>query len=282
MILDTLQYILDTQTSQNKLFIRTTLKESLQDFVLQFVYNHKTYKRFIFTGGTCLRKIYGLPRLSEDVDFDSQHEINLAEFGNQILSYFAHQLKYPHIHTKVAHNQQTIFLKFPQILAELGIAQPNDSTQLFVRCDLAWIKGIKFTTQVHSLSTHNFTFFATSYDLPTLFAHKIVVFLTRDFRKGAAQKIAFKGRDLFDLVWFFEQSKKSNFQLVPNWDRVHELTNTHDKQKITELIITKTNSINPKDVRLDLEPFIESPATIDGFTQNFQTIITQNATQINK
>ena len=54
----------------NGLFVRSALKEVLQDYVLNFVYNNKTYKDLIFTGGTCLRKVYGLPRLSEDLDFD--------------------------------------------------------------------------------------------------------------------------------------------------------------------------------------------------------------------
>ncbi len=43
-------------------------------YILNFIYNDSQYKNLIFTGGTCLRKIYGLSRLSEDLDFDYMHD----------------------------------------------------------------------------------------------------------------------------------------------------------------------------------------------------------------
>ena len=50
--------------------IRNYLKEYLQYPVLEFIYSNRKYKRFIFTGGSCLRICFNAPRLSEDLDFD--------------------------------------------------------------------------------------------------------------------------------------------------------------------------------------------------------------------
>ena len=68
---------------RDRLFIRNVLKEELQNFILNFIYTSK-YKDLIFTGGTCLRKNYGLNRLSEDLDFDYINKLNINQFAKVI------------------------------------------------------------------------------------------------------------------------------------------------------------------------------------------------------
>ena len=58
---------------------RIVLKEALQALVLDFVYNHRVYRALNFYGGTCLHVIYGLNRLSEDINLDNSQGI---EAGN--------------------------------------------------------------------------------------------------------------------------------------------------------------------------------------------------------
>jgi len=48
---------------------RIILREVLQAYVLDYLYNHPSYRHLNFYGGTCLHAIYGLNRLSEDLDF---------------------------------------------------------------------------------------------------------------------------------------------------------------------------------------------------------------------
>lgn len=50
--------------------IRNLLKEYLHYFVLDFIYNSE-FKDLIFYGGSCLRILYDLPRMSEDLDFET-------------------------------------------------------------------------------------------------------------------------------------------------------------------------------------------------------------------
>jgi len=278
MIVNALKNILEKSKEARKPFVRTVLKEAIQDYILNFIYNHNKYKKLIFTGGTCLRKVYGLPRLSEDLDFDTGEEIPAGEVAADLAGYFIHDLQYRHVETKISTREQTIFVKFPELLYELGmVADNSDATMLFVRCDLANITSKSLGTEIHSLSTPDFSFFVLAYDLPTLFAHKIAAFLQRDFFKGGEQTLAFKGRDVFDLVWFFERVKKTNSAFGPNWDRLREMLDLRNKSDLVDQIVSKAQNIKVSEVIFDLEPFIESEMTLRGFGDNFKAVITAGA-----
>jgi len=288
MIPDKLKDILNQyQAGNNRLFIRSALKEALQDYVLNFVYNDVSYKTLIFTGGTCLRKIYGLPRLSEDLDFDfvgppagGAGTFKIKEFAAKAKAYFVKELQYKDITVKISGGGQTIFLKFP-VLRELGIAKNSgDSPLLFVRCDFSEETIGVFTTEVNSVSTTEFSFFALSYDLPTLFANKIMAFLQRNFFKGKEQAIPFKGRDVFDLVWFLEKSKRSDWKLRPNRNRLTKGLKIDNSNTIAGLVVEKVESIDKKDVYTDLLPFIESTQTLENFSDNFAFLIKENIKNI--
>ncbi len=276
MIVDKLKSVLDQyKTNANKLFIRSALKEALQDYVLNFIYNDADYKTLIFTGGTCLRKVYGLPRLSEDLDFDFIDGFEIKNFAAGIKAYFIKGLQYKDLAVKVSGAGQSVFLKFP-IFKDLGLVKnPSDSPFLFVRCDFSRETIGVFKTEVNSISTTEFSFFSLSYDLPTLFSNKIMAFLKRDFFKGKKQALPFKGRDLFDLVWFLEKSKKSD--LKPNWERLIKGLTVKSKQEVVERILDKTERIEKKDVYTDLSPFIENGQVLDNFVSNFGRIIKDNA-----
>jgi predicted nucleotidyltransferase component of viral defense system len=281
MILDKLKDILNQyQAGNNRLFIRSALKEALQDYVLNFVYNDVSCKTLIFTGGTCLRKIYGLPRLSEDLDFDFVGTFKIEEFAAKAKAYFVKELQYKNITIKISGGGQTVFLKFP-VLEELGVAKNSeDSPILFVRCDFNKESIGVFTTEVNSVSTTEFSFFALSYDLPTLFANKIMAFLQRDFFKGKEQAIPFEGRDVFDLVWFLEKSKRSDWKLKPNRDRLTKGLKIDNSNTIAGLVVEKVESIDKKDVYTDLLPFIESTQTLENFSDNFAFLIKENIKNI--
>ena len=123
MIIDNLkrrsQEVLSSQN--DPLYIRTLLKEELQNYILNYVYNSAQYKNLIFTGGTCLRKVYSLPRLSEDLDFDYIKKFKLELFSKDIQSYFISNLQYKEVNTKINKNKNTIYIKFPSILNQLGL-----------------------------------------------------------------------------------------------------------------------------------------------------------------
>lgn len=269
MIIQRLKQQVDNYKQRtNGLFVRSTLKEVLQDYVLNFVYNDKLYKDLIFTGGTCLRKVYGLPRLSEDLDFDYLGSLAIEGFAQRVEQYFKSDLQYPRLQTKISSNRRTLFLKFP-LLEELGLVTSKaDSNLLFLRCDFAPESLGSFNTEVSQISAGDYVLYVKNYDLSTLFANKIIAFTQREFFKGKEQQIAFKGRDLFDLVWFLEKSAKSGFKIHPNWERLYKGLNTRSKKRIIEMLEEKVRKINRADVYRDLVPFIESESVLRGFSEN--------------
>ena len=91
------------------LYTRNAVKETLQDIILSFVYNTPEYNQLIFTGGTCLRKVYGLNRLSEDLDFDIPKDtaFDIRTFAKSVKKYLLSLGTYSSIETKISGNNPT-------------------------------------------------------------------------------------------------------------------------------------------------------------------------------
>src|SRR3989304_1399426 len=100
-LIQTLQHPLD---SKDPLLVNETkrilLKEVLQAYVLDFIYNHPRYRRLNFYGGTCLHVIYNLNRLSEDLDFDNSTGIDLSNLADDLTGLFRKSLAYDPIQIK--------------------------------------------------------------------------------------------------------------------------------------------------------------------------------------
>ena len=269
---------MDTYTGEG-LFLRTLLKESLQNYVLNFIYNDRLYQSLIFTGGTCLRKIYGLPRLSEDLDFNFvSASFDVPAFSGDLVNYFKKTLAYEDLSAKITGNGRSVLLKF-QILKKLGLfSNSAESDILFLRCDLAAETGNKYKTEVKSLSTSEWSLFALAYDLPTQFANKIAAFLERVHFKGSEQKIPFKGRDVFDLMWFFEQNLRDP-SFGPNWPQV-EAKLQKSRPEILRELITKTALVDRAMVKADLRPFLGSAEMLEKFGDSYEEIITAGAKKL--
>jgi predicted nucleotidyltransferase component of viral defense system len=74
---------------------RVILKEFLQAYTLDFLYNHPVYRKLNFYGGTCLHIIYGLNRLSEDIDLDNSIGMRLGDLEEDLLTYYPPTLGIP-------------------------------------------------------------------------------------------------------------------------------------------------------------------------------------------
>lgn len=236
---------------------RNLIKERWQDEILSFVCNNGMYNNLIFTGGTCLRKAYGLNRLSEDLDFDIPVEMpfDIKKFTNDLGKYLSAD-------TKISGNNATVFVKFPD--------------NIFVRCDFSKITTEEYQIQKNLITADNRQFFVNAYDLPTLYANKIVAFLNRNFFKGKFQEIPFKGRDIYDLYWLLQLSAKSGYTLKPNAGRLSALLEKKSLPEIRELVKNKIGLVDPQFVYDDLYSLIESKEFLNQFLQDFRkTIINQ-------
>ena len=245
----------------NKYYQRNLIKEKLQDSILNFVYNSNKFNKLIFTGGTCLRKLYDLPRLSEDLDFYFTSNFGIEGFKTEIEKYLVSKEKLDNVELKIANNKRTIFIKFLQ----------KNKEKIFVRCDFSKAKK-NIRTEINSYNSDKYSFFILNYDLPTLFGNKIEAFLEREFFKGSEQTLSFKGRDVFDIAWFIQLSAKSGFVLKPKWENL-EKDLKMSKKTIIKKVIEKVSKIKNEELLLDLVPFIESEKTISEFINSFVGVI---------
>lgn len=118
---------------------RIVLKEVLQAYTLNFLYNHPTYRKLNFYGGTCLHLIYDLNRLSEDIDLDNSAEVDISNLEEDLLTYYRSKIGYPDLTTKSQQGEWGVYritLKFP-ILNTLGLSPyPNEGLHLKVEISI--------------------------------------------------------------------------------------------------------------------------------------------------
>jgi len=254
---------------RNAFYMRNLVKEVLQNYLLNYIYN-SSYNNLIFTGGTCLRKVYGLNRLSEDLDFDYIGKMDIEKFSQDIKKYFTSSLKLSGVLTKIANNKNTVMIKFPAkaILPTKGDKITSDV--IFLRCDLSKVGSKNYDTEKNLIQAGNFSFFVNSYNLSTLFANKLAAFLERSFYKGKFQNYPFKGRDVYDLFWLINLSASNQFAIKPNKRRVLELLGIKTSKELAKRVKDKLKQVDSKGVYEDLLPLVESVNFLDQFIANYE------------
>lgn len=246
---------------KNQYYIRNLIKEEIQNYVLNFVYQDAEFQNLIFTGGTCLRKLYGLDRLSEDLDFDYTGKFDIKRFLVKVKKYFVSQLQYDEAEYKISGNGQTLVIKLP-------------TENVFVRCDFSHVEFGSYGLNKGMITAGRFRFLVNAYDLETMFANKIVAFLKRIFYKGKFQKLPFKGRDIYDLFWFLQLSARSGYNLKPNHKRLMALIG-NNIAAIKQEIKDKIAKVDAKFVFEDMLPLVESDVLLREFLKEFSINISK-------
>jgi len=270
MIIDELRLTYGNNQDKNPLFIRNLLKEQLQYYILNFIYNSPYAELFLLKGGTCLRSCFGLPRLSEDLDFDIEEFKTFShdQFVKDLKTYFKSKLQYKDLETKISGINKIIYLKFP-VLRSIGIpvnAQKPTDNILFVRIDLSPIQGKFYQKEVSLKSTHDFSFFIRRYALADLFSGKITAILKREKMAGKIKIPRFKGRDFFDIYWLKEKN------VVWNSKYLSSLLNISSEREIKKKVNAKIlEAVQRKsELKADLLPFFENPAFVEDFVKNLE------------
>ncbi len=270
MLKQELKFILkkNKRSGANSLYLRSLLKEYLQVLVLSFLYNDRQYQdKLIFTGGTCLRHLFDLPRLSEDLDFDCVSELETGAIADDIQTYFTNSYGYRELKISIKQKGKQILLKFP-LLRELELADSGESNWLYIKLDLSLVAEGSFETHKTARSIFGYNFVALHYDLPSLFAGKVNAILTRELKVGRENKETIKGRDFFDLLWYLKKGVKPNLQFLEkklSWPElsIEDLGKKIDKK--VELACSKYK----QDFRNDLLPFIEAEMFVNNYVDNY-------------
>jgi predicted nucleotidyltransferase component of viral defense system len=254
-------------------FIINSIKEFLQIRVLDYVYNNKKYnKKLIFTGGTCLRLCFGLPRLSEDLDFDYEGTFDPEKLMHDIKDYFSGTLKMDEITGVIKGKGQKIYLKF-NILKKLSLAY-GDSQILYLKIEPTPVPNAPKTVEITQVNKDGLYFFVKRYSLVDLMSGKIHAFLMRSFYQGKENEIDFKGRDVFDLIWYMGQ------EIMPNLKRLEVLLKGTKYQEYSWLDILNNISKRLKGIKKqhlvsDLLQFIEDRKVLEQFLSNYLQVFEQ-------
>lgn len=242
---------------------RVILKEFLQAYTLDFLYNHSVYRKLNFYGGTCLHVIYGLNRLSEDIDLDNSNGIDLSNLENDLLAFYRSNIGYASITSKTQIGEWGVrrtTLKFP-ILYSLGLTSHANET-LHLKVEVSQHKQISVVRRTPILLFGR-SFVATHFSLETMMAGKMLACLERNFQKDGG--IAIKGRDFYDLLWFMQQKIRPLEEKLAKDGR-----QPYTIQSAMEILVEKIAGLKISDLAEDLLPLFEQRSFIEAWLEEFK------------
>ncbi len=271
MLKNILKTIVDDKKRQGlpDFVIKNYVKEFLQYPVLDFIYNNKDYKNFIFTGGSCLRICFNGPRLSEDLDFDlckkDYQKLDFQKLAKELEINF--KKKYLiQIITKCQKDKR-IYLKFA-LLKELNLANKSESDLLYVKIEPNLSLFKKPKTELSPVSSYGFNFVIKNYSLPFLMTGKLNAIFTREWFKGKENKIDIKGRYFYDLFWYFQKN------VLPDWKNLKRLIKISSNNKLKEELLKLINkNITSQKLSYDLKSFFPDQNFVSDFCKNYKEIM---------
>lgn len=247
---------------------RIVLKEVLQSYVLDYLYNHPAYRKLNFYGGTCLHILYNLNRLSEDIDLDNSEEIPLTNLKDDLLQYFHQTIGYPEATAKTQMGEKGVFritLKFP-LLYTLGLSSHTNEA-LHLKVEVSQHKQISIIRKTPVLLNGR-SFIAAHFSLETMMAGKMLACLERNFLRGK-DGVNIKGRDFYDLLWFMQK------QISPLEEKLlTDGTTSYTIQSAMQALRSKIATIKRSDLSIDLLSLFEQrtfiEAWLDSYRENFE------------
>ena len=263
-LIPSLQHVLDEKdpllAPETK---RIVLKEALQTYVLDFLYNHPLYRQLNFYGGTCLHVVYGLNRLSEDLDFDNSAGLGLSDLSGELVTLFRNTYGYGETIAKTQrgeHGMLRVTLKFP-ILNALGLSpRPNEALHLKVEASHHQQVAVIHHTPIFQ---HGRSFVPAHFSLETLMAGKMIACLERNFQRGREGPFI-KGRDFYDLLWFMQKGT----QPLPE-KLASDGSKPYHVRSAMLALGEKVNGIRAADLAVDLLPMFESRLFIESWLEHF-------------
>jgi predicted nucleotidyltransferase component of viral defense system len=266
-VISELKSIIKENFDKTDLYKRNLVKSYLQIFILHYLYSHKKYSELVFYGGSALAHCYGLPRLSEDLDFiDTSKKIKLDKVAEDLKKYFKKEIDLP---IKIKIQKFRIYLKFP-ILRQLDLSNNSQSGWLHLKIEIFKEFNFckKYKTEIKPLFKFNQSILINTFDLATLMATKIRAVLYRKWEKidkSGKVLIDVKGRDYFDLMWYLQKKISPNLNCIENISDINDL-----KKKLLKIIA----QADERSIKLDLENFVAD--------ENFTTSLGKNIKEILK
>lgn len=247
--------------------LRNALKEELQFYVLNFVYHHPEYNKWVMYGGSALRIIHGLDRMSVDLDFEVSNDITkkyLDKLKKEIENHFSQTYStHPGFLTTKIVTGRGLLLKFNAGKA-LGLGHP--SNQVHVKIDLNHFTTHKTVTERRPINRGQLSFVIMTYNMSTLMASKVAAIFLRGTRGVGKAFYKEKGRDIYDLLWYM------NNKIAPDLDYL-AAKNVKEAQNLRTLfdkLTIKMNDVSNANLKQDLLPLFVNRTYIENWLQNWR------------
>lgn len=246
--------------------LRNALKEELQYYVLNFIYHHREYNNWIMYGGSALRIIHGLDRMSVDLDFEVSRaisEIFLEDLKAEIEEHFAKTYGADNnfLAIKIV-NGRGLLLKF-NIGEELSFGHP--SKQVHVKIDLNHFIAPKTVAERRPINRDQFSFVIITYNMSSLMASKIAAIFLRGTRGVGGAVYEEKGRDIYDLLWYM------NKKAVPDYDYLAAKgIDAKDPRALFDKLTLKMNKVSDENLKQDLTPLFIDQSYIKNWLANWR------------
>ena len=251
---------LDAETRRN------VLKEELQYYVLNFIYHHSEYNDWIMYGGSALRIIHGLDRMSVDLDFEITHEVTekfLEELKKEIEEHFVgtYGTNSDFLLIKITHGRGLI-LKFT--VGE-GLSFGHASKQIHIKVDLNHFVARKTVIERRPINRDQLSFVIITYNMSALMASKIAAIFLRGIRGVGNATYEEKGRDIYDLLWYM------NKKVVPDFDYISvKDIDIKDPRALFDKLTIHVNKVSDKNLEQDLEPLFVDKNYIRNWLKNWR------------
>lgn len=247
------------------------VKEELQYYVLNFIYHDPEYSKWIMYGGSALRIIYNLDRMSVDLDFEISNDVT-DDFLNElkkIETYFIKDQGASEDYFSIKIDRRGLLLKF-NICKDLGINNNldscNPSNQIHVKIDLNCLTPSKVVKEYHIINHNQFSFAVLTYNMSGLMASKLCAIFLRGKREIGWSVYDEKGRDIYDLLWYM--SKK----IIPDFDYIADKKiNIKEIRTLFDKLTIKMNSVSDKNLKEDLTPLFLDQSYINNWLANWRT-----------
>ncbi len=251
---------LDAETRRN------ALKEDLQFYVLNFIYHHPDYSKWTMYGGSALRIIYGLDRMSVDLDFEVAHAVTekfLEGLKTEIEGHFAntHGTKSDFLTVKI-NIGRGLLLKF-HVGDELSFGHP--SKQVHIKIDLNHFVAPKTVHERRPINQDQLSFVIVTYNMSALMASKIAAIFLRGTRGVGEALYEEKGRDIYDLLWYM------NKKTVPDFDYlIAKGIDVKDPRALFDKLTLQMNKVSDKNLEQDLDPLFVNKTFIGNWLKNWR------------
>ena len=282
------EQMIQTYKAQTVYDQKNAMKEVMQEIVLCELSRAGFFRKVAFYGGTALRIFYGLDRFSEDLNFS----LMCTDDDFEIRSYF------PALEKAVRAYGLNVMIGDKEKASDSNIqsafmkANTKEHLLMFYSADKEFsgvsnseLTKIKFEVDVNPPEYATFErkyrlqpvpYEVNLYDESSLFAGKLHAVIAR------AWKNRVKGRDLYDYVFYL--SKGISFNRKHLKARLLQSEHITETQKfglsdIKNMLNDKFDSIDYKQAKEDVAPFVRDTRVLDVWSADFFKQITDGLTE---